>query len=356
MASDDSVIPSTYEDILEVTPIGSVTRAVANHLTGINHRQIKTAIPKNKDRFGLTFFTRPQLNLSTDNIKNIRKLYSLLTASPLTIQRFVRCTLDPRLAYGLYDEPAINTPLVDPLQAFIPVLTNSLNTISGWPGIASPTYTSKEGLYKEQYSQVDGIVDNYSVYTLDASYSNLVADPIIWLFHVWSIYQSAVFEGLMVPYFDFIPYNRIDYNTRVYRLILSNDMRTVTKIAATGASFPINDPSAELFDFNTEKIYNSQSDNITIRFQSMGAQYLDDILVDEFNRTTMAFNPMMKDEFRSTSMVEIPADWLTVFNNKGYPRIDPDKYTLGWWVTKDDFKRKTGGIVGNELLEGIANV
>ena len=353
---EDFVLPSDFESLMDTLPVGSITKAIANHITGINHRQIKTMIPKNRDRFGLVFFTRPQLNLSTNNIKNVRELYPLLTNNPYSIQRFVRCTLDPRLSYGLYNEPPVNTPLVDPLQAFIPVLTNSAISVTGWPGIASPTYTSKEGKYKEQYSQVDGSNKIYNAYTIDANFSNMISDPIIWLFRVWTMYSTLVFEGKMVPYPDHIIYNRIDYNTRIYRLVLSEDMETVTKISSTGASFPLNDPSGEMFDFNTEKLYNSQTDNITIRFQSLGARYLDDIIVNKFNKTTELFNPMMRPEFRNTSMVKIPINWLTIFNNRGYPRINEETYKLEWWIQKEVFAKKAQAISNNKILKETAGV
>jgi hypothetical protein len=44
---------------------------------------------------------------------------------------------------------------------------------------------------------------------------NTRGDPIVYLFYVWAFYQSLVFQGLMVPYPDYIVHNRLDYNTRI---------------------------------------------------------------------------------------------------------------------------------------------
>ena len=51
--------------------------------------------------------------------------------------------------------------------------------------------------------------------------------------------MSLVFEGKLVPYFDYMAENTIDYNTRIYRLVTDSTHMYVTKIAATGYAFPI---------------------------------------------------------------------------------------------------------------------
>jgi hypothetical protein len=347
MAIDDSIVPHTLDDYFQSSSIGSVEQSIGNNLYGINHRQIPSMVPMNKDSYGLTFFVRPQLNFQSDNIRNYRLLYPLLTDNTISIQRFVRATLDPRLLYG-YGQgktktPAIKCPIVDNTNAFIPVLTNNLNSISGWPDTVAPTFSSKEGLYGEVYSQVDGIVRNYGAFDIDATFRNTKGDPIVYMFYAWLHYMSMVYEGLMVPYPDFIIENEIDYNTRIYRLVLDSEKRYVTKIAATGVSFPVSIPLGQFFDFNKDKPYNDQSSDITIRFRCLGAQYQDDILVKEFNATVALFNPDMKDGKRDASMMKITTRIATEMNeplmlfrlnNRGYPRISPNNYELEWWFYK----------------------
>jgi len=76
---------------------GSIDKAISNNLYGINHQGVKSIISENRDSYGYVFFTRPQLNMSTYNLRNLRHFYSLLTTDHATIQRYVRCTLDPRI-------------------------------------------------------------------------------------------------------------------------------------------------------------------------------------------------------------------------------------------------------------------
>ncbi len=348
-----SVLPFTLDDYFQTTAVGSVDKAIGNNLFGINHRQTPTPVQMNKDQYGLTFFVRPQLNLQAANIRNVRIFYPMLSDLPKSLQRFVRCTLDPRLMYGykIIDRGGNNAsemeggdllscPLIDEKQAFIPVLTNNLNSLSGWPDIVAPTFTSKEGLYQESWSIVDGTTKIFSTFDLDATFRNTRGDPIMFLFYVWVHYSSLVFEGNLVPYPDFIIENEIDYNTRIYRLVLDQDKKYVRKIAATGASFPVQVPTGGYFDFTSERPFNDQNKDITIRFRCVGAQYQDDILIKEFNNTVVIFNPDMEDGMRDMVMMKVDASLLRLFNNRGYPRINPDNYELEWYVDVGYFSRR----------------
>ena len=80
--------------------ITSINDAIINNLFGINHRQTALTIPQNRDHYGLTFFTRPQLNLMPENIRNSRKFFPLLTNNPASYQAYVRAMLDPRSVQG----------------------------------------------------------------------------------------------------------------------------------------------------------------------------------------------------------------------------------------------------------------
>jgi hypothetical protein len=355
--ADTPIVPHSLDDYFQSTPLGSIDKAIGNNLYGVNHRQTPTFVPSNKDMYGLTFFVRPQLNMQLDNIRNVRQFSPLTTTNVRSIQQFVKCTLDPRLMAGYRfskDDmtPPIACPMVDRYNAFIPILTNNLNSISGWPDVTAPTYASKSGLYNESHAMVDGITRNYETFDIDASFRNTRGDPILYLFYVWLHYSSFVFEGKLVPYLDMIAENEIDYNTRIYRLVLDKDRNKVTKIAATGASFPISVPTGSFFDFNADKPFNDQNKDITIRFKCMGVDYQDDITIKEFNQTTVIFNPMMSDANRESYMIRVEPALLQMFNNRGYPRINPNTYVLEWWVPKDLFTQRTNAFLNAGLTLG----
>lgn len=360
MSDDNPIGPFSVEDFFQTTPVGSIQRAIGDNLYGINHQQIAGAVPSNKDLYGLTFFVRPQLNLQTDNVRNERLFYPLLTKHELSIQRYVRCMLDPRLmdGYGTGDAAIarIPCPLVDNQQAFIPVLTNNLLSISGWPDMVLPTFKSERGLYNEVYAQADGNVKNYENIPITASFRNTRGDPILYMFHVWLHYQALVFEGILVPYPDFITENEIDYMTRIYRIVLDPTRTFVRKIAACGVGFPVSVPTGSFFDYNSEQPYNDQNKEISIQFECLGAIYQDDILIKEFNQTVGIFNPGMTDKSRSSSMVKLPKEWILNFKNRGYPRINPDNYQLEWWVDKELFKIRTQAFLGLGIFDALKDL
>lgn len=334
--SNEINIPVSLDDYFSANPISSIDAALGNNIFGINHRQVPNASLSNSDKYGLTFFTRPQLNLTTPNIRAKRQFYGLMTQNSLTTQAAIRHSLDPRLNWATNGEPPPKCPLINPEQAFLAVLTNNLESISGWPDMQAPIFTTDKGLYGESISLVDGPVIDYSTFTLSASFRNIKGDPISYLFYIWLLYMQSVFEGVLVPYPDFITENEIDYNTRIYRLVMDQTNKYVTKIAATGASFPVSLSLGSYFDYNSKDVYNTQNKEINIQFNCNGVIYLDDILIKEFNDTVVIFNPSMSDTNRLNSMYKIDYSVLHYFNYNGYPRIDPDTNELEWWVASKE--------------------
>ena len=395
--------------------LGSQQLALSNNLYGINHQGVKGVVPDNHDSYGLVFFTRPLLNLTSENIRNVRQLYSLLTTKAYSMQNYVRNMLDPRLEkysegkaladykYGdsstkeLYDskwdkyyneflikegdrndaseyaskmvakdkiddkdfvlsesdvsaykdylkdlrtknKSYVTCPLVDNKMAFIPVLTNTIKEMSGWPDYTIGTFTSKEGLMKEQWSIVDSFMDIYSSFDLDCTFRNIKDEPLIIMFETWLRYMANVFEGMMSPYMDMLIENEIDYNTRIYRLVLDESKTIVKKIAACGAAFPVNVPNSRFFDYNDSNKYNDSAKDINIRFKAVGAMYNDDILVHEFNQTVGIFNPDLRKLVREgivpPNYVEIPYNLIHLFNHRGYPIIDKNTLQLKWFINK----------------------
>lgn len=371
--SNDYVIGRTLDSILENLPIGSVQRAIGNNLYGINFRQTPTAVPRSKDQYGFTFFTRPQLNLSTLNITNYRGFYSLLTKNKMSYQRFTRAILDPRIdARNTSVKATASSPFVNRYNPFISILTNNLVSLSGWPDLTVPIYTSPSGLYGEEFSMVDGVTNHFEAYDLDVTFRNTLGNPIIYMFYIWIKYQTLVFEGILNPYFDMIAENEIDYNTRIYRLVMDKSKRFVTQIACTGATFPMNVPTGNLFDYNTDTPYNTKNGEINIRFRCMGFLAFEDLIKMYFNQTVAIFNPDMRKVLQSdiraassddsvlredpslvyevsgSSYVKIPymihaiADTAALDQgmlsmvNKAIPYINLYTNELEWWISKEE--------------------
>lgn len=327
-------INASLNDIFRITQVGDYSSSIASALYGINHRNTPGVVPINRDHHGLVLFTRPQLNLSDENLRAVRSMTPLLTNEPVSIQRMVRKLLDPRLQ-------DLECPLVDDKCAFIPILTNHALTLSGFPDPFVSMKLSKPGIYKEVFGHVDEIVDTYGAYPINVSFRNMVGDPITLMMYTWLKYMSAAFIGEMMPYPDFVAANEIDYNTCIWRLVMDKNKKYVTKIARTGASNPLNVPYAAAFDFAHDKPLNSANDTLNFQFQCFGAHYTDPILVHEFNKTVAIFNPDMipgDDGLPIGRMVKLDFAILEQFNNMGYLRIDPGTKELEVWVAQSDYE------------------
>lgn len=327
--------------------LGDTLSAATLAYFGHNHRGMGNPIPRNIERYGLTFFTRPELNLSYDNIIQDRTFTNLMDEDQLSLMRAIRSLLDPEgsdgapsqsqvgkqgtTVFGDYNYPS---PIIDTRNPFMAILSNNLISVSGWPDPYVDTFTSDEGIQKEQWGMVDGVAKIYNAFSLNCTFKNIVDDPITKIFHYWTQYSSFVYQGLMSPRMRNLLNNRIDYQTRIYRLVTDITKTKVLEIAATGAAMPITNNLGRKFDFQNDRPYNDDLDQIQVQFQCFGAIYNDPILIWSFNKTQQRFNPGMSDSVREGLMVKLQGLEKTIFNYYGYPRINPETMELEWWVDK----------------------
>ncbi|BAW19219.1 putative virion structural protein [Ralstonia phage RP31] len=329
------------EDVWARSAIGNPGVAVTETLYGLNHRSLANSIPINKDYYGLAFFTRPDLRFTNDNLLKLRKFVPMLTTREASLPRAIRAMLDFR--HNTHNEESYNCSLIDPKQAFIPLLTNQLVSMSGWPDLELPTYTSEAGVYGEMFSFADGISEVYRTWDMTANFRNIPGDPITSMFYYWLMYAQAVFEGTLTPYADNVAENTIDYQTRIYRVVLDSTKRFVQKIACTGASFPTSVPMGMSFNFETDTPIN-RLDQIPISFRCIGAEYLDDMIIHDFNAAVcFANNDMFDDQRQGAGLVKVPYEYIFLFNHLGYPRINANTFELEWWVYNNTFQELTGG-------------
>lgn len=337
--SEGPVINKTATSQLsQLTSVGAIDTAIGDQFFGINHRQTPGIVPINKDVHGYTFFTRPRLNLSSANVRNLRQLTPLLTTDPNSYPRIIRNTLDHTL-----EASGLPCQFVDPQQVFIPFLMNNLITINGWPDRSVTSHLAQEGVYKETFGWVDGPVEYNGAYTLTATFRNIPGDPVNALFDAWLFYMSNVFDGTLVPYFDNIVENEIDYQTRIWRLVMDATKTKVQKIGCCGAAWPLNNSLGAAFNFDHSTPFNQSNSEIPINFQAVGFMAQDPILIYEFNVTVQQLNDNMSDEKREQYHVKVPPYYLQILNNRGYPRINPDTYELEWWVSKQLYNERTSG-------------
>jgi len=318
-------------------------RVISDSFYGLNISGRNAAIPLNTENHGYTFFTRPDMNMSYDNLAADRVLSNLLNQDEFSVQRMIRAYLDPNLEIN-----KVYSPGIDQRNPFIPLLGNNLISLSGWPDFTLNTQTSQPGLYHEAYSYVDDIPYHYSSYDLTANFRNLTGDPITFMMLMWGWYQGLVYEGRIWPHPNNIIYNTIDYQTRIWRLIMDPSRTYVTRIGATGASFPMTAPVGNIFNFEgdgSESPFTTANDQISISFRCMGFTYYDYILVYEFNTLGEIFNKNMRDGPRQQFYHKLHPAERDYFNYTAYPRINEYTMELEWWVDKNIYAAKRDQVV-----------
>lgn len=346
----ETIFPYSTDSVFRSMGVGSLDRAMADMLYGINHMQNPGMYKSNRDQQGYVFCTRPQLNMQLDNIRNYPRLFPLLDENPRSLAKYVRMLLDPRLGTGYtvmrkgqpITIPPTYSALLDNELAFIPVLTNATKTISGWNDEVLQTKESDPGLLKQVFVMPDGSPVMNGSLDLSFSVQNTAGDPLSLILFAWTHYIGAIRMKMMYPYFDNIIHDRCDFHSRTYRIVLNEPKTHVTKIFANVYGFPTSNPTGMFADFNAETPFSEQTKEITFHMKGAGMISYDPRLIYHFNRTVCMFNYAMEDSMRETEMFLLPQQDLRNYNFRAYPRINPSTMAMEWWVSKKYIRATSG--------------
>ena len=343
----------------QVLGLGDPNNALSNSFYGINIKAHTAMVPNNQESMGVVFFTRPDLSLTDANCATERHFVSMLTDDENSYHASFRAYLDPdgqRNSAPTGTSPAgpyINSNLVDPLNPFISLLTNTCKTLTGWPDPIMDVSVSAPGRRGEVHGIADGVYKVFGQYDLTGTFKNIPFDPVRQLFDYWCMYQSNISIGRMFPNIKNIIAQRVDYYTRPYRLVLDKSRQIVTRIGAAGASHPLVTDIGRIFDYDAEKTL-VEAPDVVMQFKCYGAIYNDPLLVVLFNELVSTYNPAMSTkQSRENSFVKLmPSEW-SMFNYAAYPYINEESESgfreLEWWVLKENYD------VINKFYAGIAD-
>lgn len=367
-------LTDTVDMINRHSGYGQYSSSLYTIINGMNIATGRPITPMSVDHQGYTFFTRPQLNLTYDNVIALRRMSAYADQRPDNMANAIRCMLQPdgfvnitspdqQVFKGngkMYKDDLmdVRSNIVDDSNCFIPLLSNSLISFSGLPDLSLNTHTTKEGITKEQTSWIDDRAHQRQVFNITINFENTEGNMLVHFFHCWLEYMGRVAEGTMLPFPINVMTNRIDYNTRIYRIITDRTRRYVQGIASTIA-FPTSYPIGRNFDFNRDQRLNIDSKEVSVPFQCVGVEYDDPILIKEFNGLVSRFNPKMKTDMKYSVgnknipkhrknmpipdpklMVEITDDQKLLFNYKAYPLIS-DSNEILWYVEKPIYDKFT---------------
>ena len=338
-------------------------------LGGINHMISATVAPMMDNSNGLILFQRPDFNMSDANLRSFRLATPYLTEDRISIPYYIRALMDPRgnEHCGVHrravtgNSRSLSTPLLNAKSAFIDVFTNSCDSLTGWPDIELSVAVSEPGQIKEQTIQYDYHSTNYESITLTGEFKNFRGGIITAITRAIWIYCGNVKSGVFWPY----PINglnhRLDYFTRIWRIVMDGNTDRIANLASTRALIGAYPVGAGL-NYSRATPVGEDSTTVSIPFTCSGFEVDDPILVYEFNWAVAMFNPSMAiDEAElinilasddSVHAVDVERKMLEqngmtcingvdkiLFNYRGYPRITVDQ-RLTWWVPVEEYDLK----------------
>lgn len=344
-------IPRFIDYLTQLKHGFSVSGSMGANFRGANILANSTMLKPNTNSPGYIFTTRPDLNLSSANLKAERKMMPLLTENEKSIMRAIRLILSPRLGMSgrmkhemggrLTGESNLRrgmySPLINPHYPFIAVSDNLVKSATGWPSNGLGIHNQAPGVLKESHIMVDGPSTYNNDYSLNLSLNSMKGSPTLYLYYYWILYIGFVYSqtyGLM-PWPEYLGNGRLDYTCRIYRLIMDETRTFVEETCCTGYAIPRSIDIGPVFDYQAENPRPYIDRTVDVEFACSGVIYLDEIIIKQFNETVWLFEPLMEEKNRRMFHVKVDKKYQRIFNNECLPFINPITRELEWWVRKE---------------------
>lgn len=315
---------------------GNTRASFHNFLKGKNWSGSKPFIEQPKDRTGVIFCARTDMQLSRGNLKGHRQFEPLISSSHLSMGRALAAILDPRASR---DGKA--SPLMDPYYGFNPIMDNSVVSCTGWPNNVvnvTPTPPNEKG---GSTLLIEGKFKNGKEFDLTIEHVNTEGDIVSQMYAVMTRYPTLIRQREMDMYMDNIILDRADYKQRIYRFVFDKTGHSVEQFTMTGEAFPVSDSTGNAMNYTSDSALNEGYDTISAQWKCGGYYHMDPIVIDEFNRTQIMHNPAMVDGIREETYYRIGSDegvpslaLADLYSYIGYPRIHPLTLEFEIWVPK----------------------
>jgi len=288
---DDSTYDDLMNSVTESLAIGSgrgSNQYVTQTLLSKHDRFGQCAVQINAEMVGLTFFTKPRLNMSTQSIRQDPTLAMLDTLDPLSWMFSLRCNLDTQFA-ARKDIASIasSCPWFNDTTPFNVPMSNLLVGVSGWPDFNVEYETTQSGYYSEDMTLVRGSDWGRRTYDLSCTFRDIQGGYLMAYFYYWLIAMTLQMDGTIVAYGEDRDANRLNYTISIYRFVMDPSMRTITKWAKATGCFPVSIPIGDVFNFGPGDSFIHTSQQFTIPFKANNIRYMDP-------RHLAAFNTLVK--------------------------------------------------------------
>mgnify|MGYP001214329310 FL=1 len=273
---------------------------------------------------GMTFITRPKLNLSTRSLKQDDTMQMLNNADPYGFQMAIRSWLDTKFAKD-NDYITRNCPFFNKFSAFNIPLMNSLTAISGWPDTVIESYTTRGGYFSEDMSFAVGSTDGRQTTNLTLSCRDFQGGFVMAMlfYYLRSLYLQS--SGLSTVYTEDIDAYRLNYTFSIYRFLLDPYRKSIPYWAkATGCWFS-GLPTGDLFNFSIDDEYIPTSREFSFPVVANRVEYMNPQILTDFVTVASRYGgSYLKDRSEGKALpdgyVEVP--YSASQNFVGMPTID----------------------------------
>jgi hypothetical protein len=304
----------------------------------------KTIYEPNMIHKGFVFVGRPNLNLTSSNLKEDRILSMINTTSPNTLAFAIRCYLDKEFAgrSDIIKNASVST-LVNNNLPYIPILSNMITSLSGWPDPTMETETTQGGFFSENITFAKGYDENRKTISLTLNFKDIQGGPIISLFTTWFRFIHLVLTGIINPYNKYINENKICYSAPIYRLVTDISGRYILYWSKATGTFPTSYPIGNYLNYNKTELTKDIGTELSIPFTCNFPEIQDPIILVDFNKWIKRTCPGI------TNMRKLQRSELLQNNCKAIPYIDltSGKNELEWYVDEQDFQISTSEKLDN---------
>lgn len=333
---------AALEESYKYSSAGSFHSVYTTILRNIDRYGYSILLP-NHEVTGLTFITRPKLNLTTSSIRQDPVLATLDTLDPISLPFTLRCLLDTKFSKRPNDIAPIaaSSPFFNIESPFLNPLTNCLKSISGFPDIVVETETSQGGYFSEDITMATGSDLLARTYDLSLTFRDIQGGFIAALFTIWTRMIPLLTRGLTVAYPEDVAARRLCYTCSIYRFILDPSRRFITKWAKATGCYPVANPIGAAFNIAEKENFISELENIPIPFKANRIEYMDPRIFRDFNKVVEKYAP------RITTDEYITTPTRSDYNFTGLPYVDVfgGRNELMFRARPDEREEPTSGIM-----------
>ena len=285
--------PGQYKEqlnkVYKYSAMGGFSNQIQTFMIGMD-RYHQNILPPNREHSGLTFITRPKLNLTSSSLKQDRLFAPLDTMEVRSMNFAIRCLLDTKFTRDNM-EIAYKSPLIDVFNPFNTPLCNGLTGISGFPDPVIQSYTTEGGYHTEDQSFAIGADGLRRSYDFTLNFKDIQFGPIAATFEYWLKWIELYTKGIVIAYSEDINAQRIPYTVSIYRFVLDPSRRYIRRYAKATGCYPTSLPIGAMMNVNDYEIPVQSVGKFSVPFKVNHVLYNDYLVLVCFNMLMERYCP-----------------------------------------------------------------